>query len=370
MIKHSFHDFIYLLLISFLCYSYISSFEHPNLFRLNESIIPPSMSGRPAPPGIKIAYCLTGQLARLELLSKIRNIIIPNVQHNNSAHLFVYLDNEVDNVKQTYWTYNYSNHIYSKYNKKQLISYIENALSSYGIDAKNSKDMINVHVKLAPPSRNEYHVVNDRVPVKAKAFSGHDGPRSNFESAESRFQNNMRWMSGLRDCVRYMQQIEFYQQWHYDIVVRLRDDSYALGPWIIDQDYIGKISSLKTGSFRGINDHNLAVDRKYADILLRGLTEDYYFNSSLESEFWGNAEHRISMMVDAYNIPHRVTTICEQPLIPLRGLENETYWRIHPLYVRHFSEDCGKINTEFPGKYPNCCTDAWMQAFRLKYISL
>jgi hypothetical protein len=27
-----------------------------------------------------------------------------------------------------------------------------------------------------------------------------------------------------------------------------------------------------------INDHNVVIDRKYADSLFRGLIEDYYFN--------------------------------------------------------------------------------------------
>ena len=47
------------------------------------------------------------------------------------------------------------------------------------------------------------------------------------------------------------------------------------------------------GNFGGINDHNFVVDRLWLDDLYRGLTEDYYFNSSLEHEPWGNPEHHI-----------------------------------------------------------------------------
>ena len=75
---------------------------------------------------------------------------------------------------------------------------------------------------------------------------------------------------------------EQQQGWHYDYLVRLRDDTYALGPWVVDDSYAGALTSSSSGNFNGINDHNFIVDRAYADTLLRGLTEDYYFNATLE----------------------------------------------------------------------------------------
>ena len=63
---------------------------------------------------------------------------------------------------------------------------------------------------------------------------------------------------------------------------------------------------MKSGGFRGINDHSLVLDRQYVDVLFRGLVEDYYFNKTLRDVFWGNAEQRISMLVTAYNIPCRL----------------------------------------------------------------
>jgi hypothetical protein len=71
--------------------------------------------------------------------------------------------------------------------------------------------------------------------------------------------------------------------------------------------------------FLGVNDHNFVVDRRYGDVLFRGLIEDYYLNASLSKVFWGNPEHRIYLLASAYNIPLRNNTVCEQPLIPVRG---------------------------------------------------
>ena len=131
-------------------------------------------------------------------------------------------------------------------------------------------------------------------------------------------------MAGLRDCVRWVMETEFSQGWHYDVVVRLRDDTFALGPWVLDKSYLHALTSSSSGSFRGINDHNFVIDRRYADTLFRGLTEDYYFNSTLEKVMWGNPENRIRTLAEAYNIPIKAKHVCQQPLIPLRGLVNDT----------------------------------------------
>ena len=144
--------------------------------------------------GIKIAYCLTGQLARLELESKIRNVLMANARAGNTPHLFVLLDNEIENVKQTYWKFNYSDTVFGAFSRQDLKAFVDQTVIKSGFD---SSTQIRTRVILQQPSRAEFHVVNDKVPVRPKAFSGHDGPKDNYEPAESRFQNNMRWMSGI-----------------------------------------------------------------------------------------------------------------------------------------------------------------------------
>ena len=59
--------------------------------------------------------------------------------------------------------------------------------------------------------------------------------------------------------------------------------------------------SADLGSYRGINDHNLVLDRKWADVLFRGLTEDYYFNKTNRHVMWGNPEHHIYQVSTAYH---------------------------------------------------------------------
>lgn len=170
----------------------------------------------------------------------------------------------------------------------------------------------------------------------------------------------MRWMAGLRDCVKWVQLAELQQGFFYDLVVRLREDTFAVGPWLFSPPYMNHLTTDNTGNYAGrINDHNFAIDRKWADTLFRGLTEDYYFNSTLEDIMWETPEKRIYTLALSYNIPIRRVNICQQPLIPLRGLVNFSYWRVHPLYVRLFKDDCAVYR---------CCDHDWEETVRLRAV--
>ena len=85
---------------------------------------------------------------------------------------------------------------------------------------------------------------------------------------------------------------------------------------------LNALISADLGSYRGINDHNLVLDRKWADVLFRGLIEDYYFNQSNKQVMWNNTESRIYQMASGYGIPIKTATMCQFPLIPLRANEN------------------------------------------------
>jgi len=147
---------------------------------------------------LKIAFCLNGQLARLEMYSKVTNIFVPNARMGHLVHVFVYLDNEVNNVKQTYWNYDYSESLYGSSSRKQIKAVVDDAVADAGVKAR-----VRTRVLLQAPPRHAFPAAHDGpVPVKDKPFTGHDGPHDLFESAASRFENNMRWMAGLRECAK------------------------------------------------------------------------------------------------------------------------------------------------------------------------
>jgi hypothetical protein len=318
---------------------------------------------------LKIAFCLTGQLARLELWSKITNIFVPNVKAGHTVHLFVLLDNEVEQVKQTFWRYDYSEAPFTNFDEKKMQAYIQKRT-----EKANLGDKFVYRIRLEPPSQGTFPIVGGFIPVEDKVMANQhvskDGAGKNekgMEPAADRFQNNLRWMAGLRECVKWMQAAEQEQGFFYDLVVRLRD-TFAFADWVFDSGEMkNALTSADLGSYRGINDHNLVLDRKWSDVLFRGLTEEYYFNKTNRHVMWGNPEHRIYQVATAYRVNIRTATMCKQPLIPLRANQNSTHWLLHPAYTDKMKDACVEGFEEAKG----CrCPRSWMDLFHVGFYPI
>jgi hypothetical protein len=366
------------------------------------------------PDRLRVAFCLTGQLARLEIISKIKHIFVPNALLGHQITVFTMVDGNVSNVQQTLYQYDYSANPYAKYNETGLNQFLISTTAAYYRSGTNSNinaitNPIVYRTKYLSPPKRAYPVQGDKVPVANKMVSGIAG----MESAATRFQKNMRWMSAVRDCVKWVQEVEFRQRWFFDAIVRLRDDSYALNTWLLQpaSRYRNGIVSVNFGLHHGINDHNFVVARRYADVLLRGMTEDYYFNDTLDGYTWLNPEHRIAKVAESVGMPVHVNTLCMQPLLPLRGLETNMtglspkilkqlpsksadtqYWRLHPAYVNMAVDQCssgeqqklkqlaaelGKLGLLIDKSdnaravlEANCCEKPWMQAINVGYVPL
>jgi hypothetical protein len=246
-----------------------------------------------------------------------------------------------------------------------LEQYLERKKQTFP-DLRNGR--FNSWVRLEKPGQPYFQIVGGMIPVESKKIvnveyereHGLLGAGDGVEPASQRFQNNMRWLGGLRDCVKWVMQTEFEQKQFYDVVVRLRDDTLAFGKWKFYQErYLGALTSARVGSFRGVNDHNFVIDRRWADILFRGLTEDYYFNSTFEKVMWGNPESRIYMLASANHIPIKNATVCEEPLIPLRGRHNDTHWLLHNQYRDNLLAECGNRKQR---RKDNCiCPPSWLR---------
>lgn len=145
-------------------------------------------------------------------------------------------------------------------------AYIRRELNLYSDpDIRNN---VKIWVRLEKPTLN-YQVFDGVIPVEDKIKRLPDEvmggravmPADGIEPAARRFQNNMRWLGGLRDCVKWMQQSAFEQNIFYDLVVRLRDDTYAFDRWILDyQIHANALTSAAAGNHGGVNDHNFVVD--------------------------------------------------------------------------------------------------------------
>ena len=174
---------------------------------------------------LETAVCLTGSLRRLELASKIQNFLIPNLLQGHFIDLYVHLD--PSEARQTMFHSNYNDTPFTNYKVAQLRMYVRKKMRRY---------MHRFKARYRWSVYNKFFIYR---PIGASKMSKmYVGPSYNTDpnraTPESRFDANMRMFVNIRDCFRWVQEEEVKGNKIYDNIVRLRDDAYAFGPWVMD----------------------------------------------------------------------------------------------------------------------------------------
>ena len=162
--------------------------------------------------------------------------------------------------------------------------------------------------------------------------------RLNVETdALKRFTLNFVMLAQIRACMRSVSAHEVQTRTFFDYVIRLRDDSYVFDKWAFLPDlYSGGISDIQPGSWGGLNDHTLVVDRLYADVMLRGPVEDYYLNNTETGTLFKSTEGLLLTIATSMAVPIRILAVCKLPLVTLRGLASDDAWKLHKMYAKNY----------------------------------
>jgi hypothetical protein len=160
------------------------------------------------------AVCLTGQLVRLELGSKITNFIIPNLELGHRISLFILLDSLVNEVKGAKRAnrFNVQQAFYAGFTSDQLRLWIYGHIPSYL--------MVNfkLYVRVEPPASSSFPSRDASPPVcSVKVYDDKD---KNERSAWRRFHSHLMWQAGLRQCVLWAQQYEVKNREFFDYFIR------------------------------------------------------------------------------------------------------------------------------------------------------
>lgn len=276
-------------------------------------------------PKTRVAVFITGQVLRLELGSKIENLVKVNLHKGLYIDLFILLDNQLEEHKAVKrgTRYNSENCIYRNLTADRMEQLISSQIS---IQYMNKTDpRFSCRVRLEPPKRSNFPLTGLN-PVCGFQSSNCTEKDRQTEYATSRFQNHMRWQAGLRECVKWMQAVEYDGRHFYDFVMRLREDTLVFAPFIMYvSGYINSIAVSASNGWYGLNDHDIMIDRKFADLLFRGLAEDYYFQegqfSSHESisKWWDGPEILLLRMSTFYGVNVEKKSICLFPFAPIDG---------------------------------------------------
>lgn len=160
------------------------------------------------------AVCLTGQLVRLELGSKITNFIIPNLELGHRISLFILLDSLVNEVKgaKRVNRFDAKQALYANFTSDQLHLWIHRHIPSHL--------MVNfkLYVRVEPPLSSSFPSRDASVPVcSVKSYGDKD---KDERSAWHRFHSHLMWQAGLRQCVMWAQQYEVKSREFFDFFIR------------------------------------------------------------------------------------------------------------------------------------------------------
>ena len=279
----------------------------------------------------RFALCLTGQLPRLELGTKVENVLVTNLAAGHDVALFVRLSNE----SKTSGGKGLDTHLYTSFSENFLQEFISRHVYS-GLLNKGKNETAGVfHVSVMYDTSTHpsyFEPFNDTIPTS----------RLNGETdAVKRFTLNFIMLTQIRACMRFVSSYEVQTRAFYDYVVRLRDDSYVFAPWVFKPAlYIGGVSDIKPGSWGGLNDHTLVVDRLYADVMLRGPAEDYYLNNTETGMRFKSTEGLLMRVARSMAVPIHILSVCNLPLVTLRGLTpDKDAWVLHKVYAHKYLDE-------------------------------
>ena len=272
-------------------------------------------------PVTRYAICLTGQLKRLELFSKVANIFAPNLRAGAVLGVFAYLDNSTE-MRATSGQ-GKAPDFYDGMSAAALQHLLHETTTEAAVFGAEQ-----LHVEVQLSDEHQWFTVYN----------------NNTGGLKQHFQLNFAMMSQWRACALMVERHELKTRQFYDYVMRLRDDTYALDAWHLDAvSFRGSISAVEPGGWGGLNDHNFVFARDFMQAFFRAPTEDYYmahlhWMAGHNSEEVGNPEGLLKRMADQHGAVVKPLHPCLLHATVLRGLADATQWLLHPTYSRLYDE--------------------------------
>eukprot|EP00966_Prymnesium_polylepis_P080581 1867322-Prymnesium_polylepis.1 len=202
-------------------------------------------SGRPG--GLRIAVCIVGQLARLEIDSKVANVLKPTWdQQEKPEALDVFLALE----RGGYFFSNIDNgaiHAQQHPGCRQELPKAE------------------VRRRFAPwfaAAEYSEHVTRD---INLTAWKRYRRERP-AEERNTRLQHHLSQFAHMRTCAQLVQASEVAARRHYDLVLKMRDNTIAVSPLALSSRHLtGRCWSKGCIEWKGYNDKAMLIPRAHMD---------------------------------------------------------------------------------------------------------
>jgi hypothetical protein len=124
-----------------------------------------------------------------------------------------------------------------------------------------------------------------------------------------------------------MNQVEEYEGStgnKFDLVMRVRDDGFAMADWVLDANYAHGFTTLDCQQWTGLHDMSYVMGRTFASDVLHSMIR-WRTNSTLlrdnlpqEERYPQNPERWLLAVVTAFNMPIRKLSVCDIPMVTTR----------------------------------------------------
>ena len=210
-----------------------------------------------ASTGLRVAVCIAGQLSRLEIHSKVENVLKPT-EATSPAALDVFLALEVGKTL-------YSNLDFGAILAQQHASCGASALTTESATAQLSPWLA--------AARFSNHTTRA---IDLSQWRRYRKDRPTVERT-TRLQHHLSQFAHMRTCAQLIEAQEVKHSWHYDVVLKMRDNTIAVSPFVVTNRHAaGRTRTKRCVEWGGYNDKAMIVPRRYMDGALRAPSEDFF----------------------------------------------------------------------------------------------
>lgn len=169
------------------------------------------------------------------------------------------------------------------------------------------------------------HLTHGRYPADLFWAKHLDKSYRGITSSLRRQQLHMLQWSHLRSCMFLLDAEE--QDKHFGLVLKLRDDSFALRPWLIPASWAQRgLTSLRCMQWGGVMDSTFAVGRRWAWTIMEGLAADWYIShyalSAANLRIPHNPESWLARLAKLKRVPVQEKALCKLPFVSVRFVNN------------------------------------------------
>ena len=251
----------------------------------------------------RMGVCVTGQMARLELESKMRHFVNPNLEAYAIDLVLVlapasttrFVTNDTDAGGRMAWT------------KPGLLAAIARSSATR---AREARADLAVTVDDSPQNPAPF--------LRFEYVNQSDKWQGEPAKMEERVRSHVRQWQALWACWKHFVRRESETRRPFDAYVKLREDSYVLDRWPVPRAlYSGKVVFSKCLKWKGYNDKAVVMDAYFGYHFFASQLIDYVFDYGPLDVQRGNPEAYLMAVMERHGIRGRKVRLADPDDMPV-----------------------------------------------------